>query len=98
MRQISSSTGAPLSGRKGSRNDGIMPKTPTVVDEEVDSQTADKDALWDIDSQATFQSWYPTLRKAIWLLSRIYRLVNVRDLHILYIFEQLTDMKPVHRL
>ncbi|OKL60595.1 hypothetical protein UA08_04046 [Talaromyces atroroseus] len=76
MRQMSLSMGAPLSGRKGSRNDAILPKTPTVVDEEVDPQATEKDALWDIDTQATFQSWYPTLRKAIWLLSRIYRLVN----------------------
>lgn len=29
------------------------------------------------DTDAVFQGWYPTLRKAIWLLSRIYRLVNV---------------------
>lgn len=70
------SGGAPLSGRKGTRTDAVLPKTPTIVDEETDSP-ADKDALWDIDTQATFQAWYPTLRKAIWLLSRIYRLVNV---------------------
>jgi len=29
------------------------------------------------DTDAVFQGWYPTMRKAIWLLSRIYRLVNV---------------------
>ena len=29
------------------------------------------------DTDTVFQGWYPTLRKAIWLLSRIYRLVNV---------------------
>ncbi|RPB25458.1 Sec34-domain-containing protein [Terfezia boudieri ATCC MYA-4762] len=28
------------------------------------------------DTDAVFQGWYPTMRKAIWLLSRIYRLVN----------------------
>jgi conserved oligomeric Golgi complex subunit 3 len=88
MRQISSSTGAPLSGRKGSRNEAILPKTPTVVDEEVDS-TTEKDALWDIDTQATFQGWYPTLRKAIWLLSRIYRLVNVSDLQTIFPFSNI---------
>ena len=29
------------------------------------------------DIESSYQGWYPTLRKAIWLLSRIYRLVNV---------------------
>ncbi|KAF8436450.1 Sec34-like family-domain-containing protein [Terfezia claveryi] len=28
------------------------------------------------DTDPVFQGWYPTMRKAIWLLSRIYRLVN----------------------
>jgi hypothetical protein len=74
QKQLNSSTGAPLSGRKMSET--IMPITPTVVDEDTDLPN-EKDALWDIDTQAMFQGWYPTLRKAIWLLSRIYRLVNV---------------------
>lgn len=73
IRQVSStSRGAPLSGRKGS----ALPKTLTIVDEDIDSPS-EKDALWDIEAQASLQVWYPTLRKAIWLLSRIYRLVNV---------------------
>jgi len=29
------------------------------------------------DSDVLFQGWYPTLRKSIWILSKIYRLVNV---------------------
>jgi conserved oligomeric Golgi complex subunit 3 len=29
------------------------------------------------DSEVLFQGWYPTLRKSIWILSKIYRLVNV---------------------
>jgi conserved oligomeric Golgi complex subunit 3 len=29
------------------------------------------------DSGILFQGWYPTLRKSIWILSKIYRLVNV---------------------
>jgi len=33
------------------------------------------------DSGVLFQGWYPTLRKSIWILSKIYRLVNV-PLHI----------------
>ena len=52
-----------------------MPKTPMVV-EEGDSPTG----RWNFDTEAAFEGWYPTLRKAIWLLSRIYRLVNVGHL------------------
>lgn len=50
-----------------------VPKDPTVV-EEGDSPNG----RWGFDTEAAFSGWYPTLRKAIWLLSRIYRLVNVR--------------------
>lgn len=32
------------------------------------------------DSGLFFQGWYPTLRKSIWILSKIYRLVNVTPL------------------
>jgi len=49
-----------------------MPKTPQIVDEG-DSPSG----RWDFDTEAAFEGWYPTLRKAIWLLSRIYKLVNV---------------------
>ena len=64
---------AVLSGRKGSNEATTpMPKTPMVV-EEGDSPNG----LWGFDTEAAFHGWYPTLRKAIWLLSRIYRLVNV---------------------
>ena len=63
------------SGRKGSVPEPTtpMPKTPTIV-EEGDSPNS----RWGIDTEATLQGWYPTLKKAIWLLSRIYRLVNVK--------------------
>ncbi len=50
-----------------------MPKTPMVV-EGGDSPNG----RWGFDTEAAFEGWYPTLKKAIWLLSRIYRLVNVR--------------------
>ncbi len=62
------------SGRKGSIAEPLtpMPKTPMVV-EEGDSPGG----RWGFDTEAAFEGWYPTLRKAIWLLSRIYRLVNV---------------------
>lgn len=69
-----------LSGRKVASTAPTtpLPKTPTVVDEDYDSQTErEADVRWDFDSQAAAEGWYPTLQKAVWLLSRIYRLVNV---------------------
>ncbi|CAD6582195.1 MAG: Golgi transport complex subunit 3 [Alectoria sarmentosa] len=61
------------SGRKGSNAEPTtpMPKTPMVVE-----QSDSPNGRWGFDTEAAFQGWYPTLRKAIWLLSRIYRLVN----------------------
>ena len=65
------------SGRKGSIAEPTtpMPKTPMIV-EEGDSPNG----RWGFDTEAAFEGWYPTLRKAIWLLSRIYKLVNVRPI------------------
>ena len=67
------------SQRKGSIAEPLtpMPKTPMVVEEELDSPTGG-DRHWCFDTEAVFEGWYPTLRKAVWLLTRIYRLVNVR--------------------
>lgn len=67
-----------VSGRKASFTEpgSPLPKTPMVVDEDVDSPS-EKDSRWDFDSRSAFEGWYPTLKKAVWLLSRIYRLVNV---------------------
>lgn len=64
--------------RKGSIAEPMtpLPKTPMVVEEELDSPTGG-DHIWGFDTEAVFEGWYPTLRKAIWLLTRIYRLVNV---------------------
>ncbi|CAF9923330.1 MAG: Golgi transport complex subunit 3 [Heterodermia speciosa] len=61
------------SRRKGSAVESTtpIPQTPKIV-EEGDSPTG----RWGVDTQAAFEGWYPTLKKAIWLLSRIYRLVN----------------------
>ena len=59
-----------LSGRKTSN---AAVKDPTIV--ESDLVENDHDPRLQIESHA----WYPTLTKAIWLLSRIYRLVNVRN-------------------
>lgn len=66
---------APTSGRKASSTTEAttpIPKPPTVVEED-DSPSG----RWSFDTEAALDGWYPTLRKAIWLLSRIYRLVNV---------------------
>ena len=63
-------------GRKSSATP--LPKTPRVVDEDVDSPP-EKDSQWDFGSQSVIEGWYPTLRTAIWLLGRIYRLVNVYE-------------------
>ena len=66
-----------LSGKKAPKSDlpptPQMPKTPIVVEE--DDPDANK---WSFNTEAAFKDWYPTLRKAIWLLSKIYRLVHVR--------------------
>ena len=66
------------SGRKGSIAEPTtpMPKTPTVV-EESDSPNG----RWGFDTKSALEDWYPTLKKAIWLLSRIYKLVNVGHPH-----------------
>jgi hypothetical protein len=64
-----------LSGKRQPKSEvpptPLMPKTPTVVEED------DPDARWNFNTEAAFKDWYPTLRKAIWLLSKIYRLVHV---------------------
>lgn len=64
-----------LSGRKAPKSEAPptpqMPKTPMVVEED------DPDARWSFNTETAFKDWYPTLRKAIWLLSKIYRLVHV---------------------
>ncbi|EEP82632.1 conserved hypothetical protein [Uncinocarpus reesii 1704] len=66
-----------VSGKKQSHREPVspVPKLPVIVDEELDSP-GEKDPRWDFESRSVFEGWYPTLRKAVWLLSRIYRLVN----------------------
>ncbi|KAJ9211863.1 hypothetical protein DTO166G4_6515 [Paecilomyces variotii] len=75
-----SATGNQISGRKVSTAEPTtpLPKTPMIVEEDTDSVAEGElgEVRWDFDSQADAQGWYPTLRKTIWLLSRIYRLVN----------------------
>jgi len=75
-----------LSGRKNSgKGSSTTPghRPSGGADHEDDSMF---DARWGLSSKQT-GDWYPTLPKAVRLLSRIYRLVNVRlqnNLHIFY--------------
>ena len=65
--------GPVTSGRKGSVVvEPLKPKDPVIVDND-DEFT---NGIYGFDIESAYQGWYPTLRKAIWLLSRIYRLVN----------------------
>ncbi|PYI34179.1 Sec34-domain-containing protein [Aspergillus indologenus CBS 114.80] len=74
-RQFSISvTEGQISGRKIASEPIVNIQKPIKQTE--DSADADPDAKWDLETPNAFSGWYPTLRKAIWLLSRIYRLVN----------------------
>ncbi|KAL1303344.1 hypothetical protein AAFC00_006743 [Neodothiora populina] len=65
----------PLSGRKGSADaQSAIPKTPMIVDEDDGGASVFESQFGNVEKQSTTS--YPTLRKAAWLLSRIYRLVN----------------------
>ncbi|PYH93280.1 Sec34-domain-containing protein [Aspergillus ellipticus CBS 707.79] len=66
-----------ITGRKIAATDALanLPK-PTKPSEDSTDPSLEQDSKWDLDSQTALNGWYPTLRKAIWLLSRIYRLVN----------------------
>ncbi|KAJ5093048.1 hypothetical protein N7456_008909 [Penicillium angulare] len=69
-RQVSLTvTDTQISGKKDTTAD-------TMIDMTKDETTTEKDGKWDFETQTALKGWYPTLRKAIWLLSRIYRLVN----------------------
>ena len=64
------SNGPVTSGKKGAQLE-LPPRDPVVVEEE--------DERYGLDYDMSHRFWYPTLRRAIWLLSRIYRLVNVKS-------------------
>ncbi|EPS44581.1 hypothetical protein H072_1414 [Dactylellina haptotyla CBS 200.50] len=49
------------------------PRTPKAMDP---TSPMEGENTSSFDTDAVFQGWYPSLRKSIWLLSRIYRLVN----------------------
>jgi hypothetical protein len=56
-----------------------VPKTPVLVDvdsDDAESMFSGRLTVKDNGNIPSSRQWYPTLRKAIWLLRRIYRLVN----------------------
>jgi hypothetical protein len=56
-----------------------IPKTPVLVDvdsDDAESMFSRQLAVKDNNTTPSSRQWYPTLRKAVWLLRRIYRLVN----------------------
>ena len=69
-----------ISGKKDTSADTLIDMTAKQGDDAGDTQQ-EPDGKWDFETQTALKGWYPTLRKAIWLLSRIYRLVNVRAPH-----------------
>ncbi|RAL15468.1 Golgi transport complex subunit COG3 [Aspergillus homomorphus CBS 101889] len=74
-RQFSISvTEGQISGRKVASEP--LAKIPKPTKQAEEGTEADADAKWDLETPNASSGWYPTLRKAIWLLSRIYRLVN----------------------
>lgn len=67
-----------ISGKKDTSADTLIDMTAKKGDDA--GESTQEDGKWDFETQTALKGWYPTLRKAIWLLSRIYRLVNVREL------------------
>ena len=87
-----------ISGKKIIPADAVMNLSETTKAAEDDTESPlEQDAKWDYDGQADVSAWYPTLRKAIWLLSRIYRLVNVWHIPTLNHCPT-ANHSPVHRL
>ncbi|KAJ5351055.1 hypothetical protein N7452_000029 [Penicillium brevicompactum] len=62
-----------ISGKKDTSADTLIDMTTQLGN---DAGEQDSESKWDFETQTALKGWYPTLRKAIWLLSRIYRLVN----------------------
>lgn len=71
----------PASSQRPQGSKGPFPEQdtsfPAIVDQD-DLDVETKDAQWDFGSRSQTEGWYPTLTTAVWLLSRIYRLLNVR--------------------
>jgi hypothetical protein len=70
-------TDTQISGKKDTSADTIIDMTKTTQGGDETIGGTEQDGKWDFETQTALKGWYPTLRKAIWLLSRIYRLVNV---------------------
>lgn len=70
-------TDTQISGRKDTSAETVIDMTKTTKGDEAGGSAQEQDGKWDFETQTALKGWYPTLRKAIWLLSRIYRLVNV---------------------
>lgn len=68
-----SATDGQISGKKVLSADMLVGLPQSTKTEDNTDSAFEQDAKWDLEMQA---GCYPTLRKAIWLLSRIYRLVN----------------------
>lgn len=69
--------GPVLSGKRNpSMPNTPVPKTPIVEDDADDGESMFSKQLAAETTNPASRHWYPTLRKAIWLLRRIYRLVN----------------------
>lgn len=70
--------GPVMSGKRNqSKPDIRVPKTPTAVDnDDEDGESMLSKRFASEQPTTVSRHWYPTLRKAIWLLRRIYRLVN----------------------
>lgn len=62
-------------GADASDSHTSLPKM-IVVDEESYPPHDEPDTTWEANAGSVLDGWYPTLKTAIWLLSRIYRLVN----------------------
>jgi hypothetical protein len=62
---------------------GVAPTSPSIKSPSLDIFSSTGETNEFFDSGRLFQGWYPTLRKSIWILSKIYRLVNVHSLTIL---------------
>ncbi|KAJ5155620.1 hypothetical protein N7492_008423 [Penicillium capsulatum] len=76
-RQVSLTvTDTQISGKKDTTADTMIDMTRPTNGGDDAGNAEEKDGQWDFETQTALKGWYPTLRKAIWLLSRIYRLVN----------------------
>ncbi|KAJ0424203.1 Sec34-like family-domain-containing protein [Aspergillus carlsbadensis] len=65
-----------ISGRKVSHGDAFINHSKSTKTAGDATDAVEQDSKWDFESQNAPPAWYQTLRKAVWLLSRIYRLVN----------------------